>query len=436
MDFYASMGHRVLPRAPMLDDSIPMSFVMSAGLVQVEQSLARLQVRDSNQFVLVQDCFRHFDLDKVGIDDYHLSIFEMPGAFKFGPNGKVETVQRMWQLATSVMGIDRDCLWATYFGGGRVLNDDLPEDEVIYQAWVDTGLPLERIIGLGYGDNYWVQGGGINGEETTQRSGPNTELFFDKGKDKACGSNCRPGCKCGRFVEFSNSLFIRYELNPDNGKFESMDDPFSETVIGTERVAMILQGKKSVFDIDGYKPIIDAIHGFVDANDRDESLVAASVRVIADHLKALYLLVADGAPPPGKDGRARIIKLLIRGIITRQIFLGIESQNFIPAVLDCVAEVVHTAESDTKTQARVLDYFSDQRPRFMKTIERGHRQLTKGLDNNGGATLSGEQIVLLEKKIGLPHLLTAKVLWEKGLQFERSEYEDALAHWKKQIRLN
>ncbi len=108
VDFYGGMGHLLLPRAPMLHPSIPMSFVMSAGLVQIETSLAQRRARTADRYVLVQECFRHFDLDKVGSDNIHLSLFEMPGAFRFGPLNKAETVQNMWALASSILGVDAD----------------------------------------------------------------------------------------------------------------------------------------------------------------------------------------------------------------------------------------------------------------------------------------------------------------------------------------
>lgn len=143
--------------------------------------------------------------------------------------------------------------------------------------------------------------------ETPRKAGPNTELFYDRGAEKACGPDCRPGCRCGRFVEFSNSLFICREQDSQNKSLHPMAEPFAETVIGTERVAMILQSAQSVFETDSYRPIIDAIRNFVQTPNLPESLATASERVIADYLKALYVLVADGAPSPGKNGRERII---------------------------------------------------------------------------------------------------------------------------------
>ncbi|MEA3350124.1 MAG: alanine--tRNA ligase-related protein, partial [Chloroflexota bacterium] len=223
--------------------SIPMSFVMSAGLVQVETSLAHAKDRNGDKFVLVQECFRHFDLDRIGSNDIHLSLFEMPGAFVFGPNGKAATIRRMWALATSVLGIDENRIWVSYFKGGRVLNERVPSDEVSRQAWIDTGVPENRIVGLGPNDNYWVQGGGINGMQTTRKAGPNTELFFDRGADFACSPDCKPGCRCGRFIEFSNSLFICREQDQTKGTLQPMAEPFAETVIAD----MILVEKSLAF---------------------------------------------------------------------------------------------------------------------------------------------------------------------------------------------
>jgi alanyl-tRNA synthetase len=433
VEYYTAEGYHQLPRAPMLDNSIPMSFVMSAGLVQVERSLVNQNKGDNSKYFLVQDCFRHFDLEKVGTDNLHLSIFEMPGAFEFGPNGKRDTVKRMWRLATSVLEIEKERLWASYFGGGSILQNILPPDNTVYQTWLDLGLSPDRIVDLGINENFWIQGKGINDVGETRKCGPNTELFYDRGEDLSCDKNCRPGCKCGRFVEFSNSLFIRYEIDKRNNVLTPLADPFSETVIGTERVAMILQGQGSVFGIESYSPIIDTIHRYVRIKDIDSELVIASEQVIADHLRALYLLVGNGAPPPGKHGRNRIIKLLIRGVLTRQLFLNVDSKDFISEVLNCISNEFQSVSNSCEIRKRAEDYYWDQHDRFLKTVERGYVRLQKMVESNNGSALSGAQIVELEKVIGLPSLLTVKALMDKGLQFQEHEYRDELRIWKRKL---
>lgn len=419
----------MLPRAPLLDPSIPMSFVMSAGLVQIETSLANLSHRPSNQFVLVQNCFRHFDLEAVGKDSTHLSFFEMPGAFTFGPNNKAETIQHMWLLATSILGIDRDRIWATYFKGGDILQNNLPEDVATRDIWLKLGIPANRIVGLGT-NNYWIQGRGIENMPTPRKCGPNTELFFDRGIEKACGPGCKPGCGCERFVEFSNSLFISHEIDEQNTGLHPIPEPFTETVIGTERVAMILQGVPSVFDIDRYLSIIDTIHCSVRRTGLPESIRTVSEKIVADYIKALYFLIADGAPPPGKNGRERIIKLLIRGVLTHQNILGICVPDFLFTLLDSITSNSSNGFNESATKKRVLDYFKIETPRFMQTIERGRHIFAQLIEENRGDTLSGSQIAYLEKSQGLPHSLVAVFLWEQGLPFLEPDYRQALKHWK------
>jgi alanyl-tRNA synthetase len=421
-EYYERLGYQPLPRAPLLDPSIPMSFVMSAGLVQVESLIAQSKSKVGDRFVLVQKCFRHFDLDKIGTDGIHLSLFEMPGAFVFGANDREKTIRQMWKLATDVLGIERESIWASYFNGDNILGNTLPEDKLTHQAWLDIGLSPDHVVGLGADNNYWIQGGDIDLKGIVRKCGPNTELFFDRGIELACGKDCVPSCKCGRFVEFSNSLFITFEINPSNNYLQPLREPFTETVIGTERVKMILQGKNSVFDIDEYVPLINTVIRFVENNEIEERLVRESACVIADHLKALYFLVADGAPPPGKNGRARIIKLLLRHTITRQIILGIISKECIQSVLDLISRSVDDEILVKWVKDRIVSYYEGEMLRFLKTIDRGYRQLAVMLDMNGKNKISGEQVVYLEKKYGLPALLAKVELRNKRIPSSELEH--------------
>jgi len=431
-DYYKDMGYRSLPRAPMIDPSIPMSFVMSAGLVQVENSLAKSSNRGGNQYVLVQECFRHFDLEKVGTDDIHLSLFEMPGAFVFGPDGKVGTVQRMWTLATSVLGLEKEHIWSTYFNGGQVMDDNLPEDVETRDAWLNSGILKNHVVGLGTDNNYWIQGKGIDDASVSKKCGPNTELFYDRGIQKACSKDCKPGCKCGRFVEFSNSLFICSEIERNSMSIQPLDNPFTETVIGTERISMIRQKAASVFDTREFRPILDTLREYSNYEISSESLIAQSEKVIADHVRALFFLISDGAPPPGKNGRERIIKMLIRRVITRLLVLGIDTMQCIPILIISVSKTITEKNQEEKDRVGrlLIAYFQKEFQRFIKTIERGKSQLIQILDENNGLTLSGTQILYLEKQWGLPYLIMAKEMLSKGIPFPESEYRRTLSDWE------
>ena len=210
------------------------------------------------------------------------------------------------------------------------------------------------------------------------------------------------------FVEFSNSLFIRFEI--ENNNLKNIDIPFTETVIGTERVEMLQNNFDSVFETSTYSSIIRTIEKFL-INDISHEDVKASSGIIADHLLALYCLVKDGAPPPGKDGRRRIIKILIRRIITQQFILGIELDEFIPAVLE---SVVHQSSADQyflqDTYAKIITYVQFEDHRYRKTLQRGFKQIMCLITQNAGQTLTPIQIQELRKYWGIPDALTRKIL--------------------------
>ncbi|MBE2220699.1 MAG: hypothetical protein IAF02_04120 [Anaerolineae bacterium] len=437
VSFYQKRGFQLLPPAPMIHPSIPMSFVMSAGLVQVETSLAQAEQKLVDKCVLVQQCFRHFDLDRVGQDDVHLSLFEMPGAFQFNPRDKQQTIRRMWQLATEVLEIEPNKLWVTYFMGGEVAQNVQPIDEETYQTWLDVGVEPERIIGLDADHNYWVQSDKLQvaeDETAIRKAGPNTELFFDHGEQYGCSPACRPGCRCGRFVEFANSLFISFQIDPVSQEFSPLSDPFFETVIGIERVTMIKQGVHSVFDTADYRSIIDAITPYITNSYMSPWLRTTSVRIIVDHLRALYMLVADGAPPPGKNGRERIIRLLIRNTLTRKMLLGIKEKEFLHVILYKVAETFYVQNEASKIMVpanvkKTLKYFEYETEKYAKTLDRGLRKLDSLLKNNTENTLSGNQIVMLEKQLGVPSILVERTLNQKGIVFDTDDYDSALTEW-------
>lgn len=431
--YYQNVDFQQLPRASMLHPSIPLSFVMSAGLVQVEEVLLHSQERSGNRFVLVQDCFRHFDLKTIGTDGMHLSLFEMPGAFIFGRDGHEELIARMWEFSVKSLRLDPQRIWISYFHGGTYNGRTLPKDETTYAAWRSLGIPEDRLIGLGLQDNYWIQGNGSHeGKEELRKCGSCTEFFYDLSEERSCSPQCRPGCRCGRFVEFANSLFIFSSFDPKTNQFRPLDNPYSETVIGTERAAMLLQGADSVFATMEYLSVIQIIRDHATCANVSNTDRKKYERVLADHLRVLYVLIGEGAPPPGKDGRARIIKLLVRGIITRMSLLGIEEPVFLSAVCKVVSEFfVQDSETTRRvTESTLRQYIAAERPLFERTVAVGRKELEKMVRENNGRSLSGEQLVFLEKQKGLPIVLAENLLKRNELFFRQEEYNKALRCWQ------
>lgn len=427
--YYRDMGFEHLPESSLLDPSIPMTFVMSAGLVQVEKSLDQLGHSNGESYVLRQKCFRHFDLDNVGRSNVHLSLFEMPGAFTFWATDKAATIRRMWNLVIAILELDPTRMWVTCFAGGSKGGHEFPPDTETYRAWRQIGFPENRIVPLGPRDNFWMQGGGIDGREPIRKCGPNTEIFFDLGESLGCSVECRPGCRCGRFVEFANSLFISAEVHEPSGSLQPMSRPFYETVIGTERVAMISQGKASVFEIDCLRPIADRVTAFCNGTEATDETESAK-QIVTDYVRALLFLVAGGAPPPGKGGRQRIIRMLIRGTLTQQRILGIASPDFLPELTDTIVALYNSRYPDLSSgRGILLDYFADQTPRFAKTLQRGFRRLDRLLRFSDSAP-SGKEIVSLVKTHGLPLPLIRLELRKAGMGFDLQAYKQALERWQ------
>jgi alanyl-tRNA synthetase len=433
VQYYQNLGFDHLPSTSLLHPSIPMTFVMSAGLAQVETAIDQLGSRSpQHDYVLVQNCFRHFDVDRIGRSSLHLSLFEMPGAFSFGHNDRKTTVQRMWHLVTRLLKIDPDRLWATFFAGDRISGHYFDEDLGTRQAWQEVGLPASRLIGLGAEHNFWKQGGGIDGQETSRKCGPNTELFFDRGSHLRCNPNCQPGCQCGRFVEFANSLFIFAEIDADTNACSLMAEPFTETVIGGERVAMILAGQSSVFEIETIRPLIEALRAFYPALSENKfRVVEHSERVLVDHLRALAYLTADGAPPPGKGGRRRLMRILIRRVLAQLQLLQIDSPRCVPALIDRLITLDnHRHPNLNFGRHRLLTYLKAEVPTFDQTLARGYRQLDRLLASNNGSFLDGRQLVNLVKQFGVPVPLLKVALAQRGYEFRESEYSSAMEQWR------
>lgn len=428
--YYQDDGFKLLSGTSLLDPSVPMTFVMSAGLGQIEE-LAEQGNQNGSRYVLLQKCFRHFDLDRIGQTNVHLSLFEMPGAFSFGQDDRKETLERIWLFLTEELGFDRRWLWATYFAGGEILGHQLDADNETYQAWQRIGLPSSRIVALGVDDNFWKQGTGISGGQVLRKCGPTTEVFFDRGLEWSCGPDCRPGCGCGRFIEFVNSLFIFSRVDEKTQSLVTLDEPFTETVIGNERAAMLLQEKSSVFEIESIAPLVELVQSFYERKFSDAVDGVRSERVIVDYIRALLFLTADGAPPPGKGGRYRIMRMLIRRVLTHQKVLEITDPSFVPSLIDATIELYQSDYPEVKEgHTCLLTYLATEGARFERTLSTAHRQLDRLIQREGNGSISGEQALKLVKNHGFRLPLLEFTLAQKGIQFSRQEYEQALARWR------
>ena len=431
VEFYQNRGYTKTPGVQLVHPSVPMSFVMSAGFGDLETRLENLRFHSQDRYFLIQKCFRHFDIEKVGSSDIHLSLFEMPGAFMFGVNHMVNAIQLMWEILTESLGLPRKALWVTYFGGGRLGQHRLPEDAITRKTWLKLGLDPNHLLPLGIDSNFWLQGGGIS-DEVHRKCGFNTEIFYDQGVNESCDSNCRPGCNCGRFVEIGNVLLIDQRFGVESGRLQPIKLPFSEAVLGSDRITMILEEKKSVFELETMTPLMDIVNRYISLNERQDHYSQTRKKILVDHVRAIYYLVKDGAPKAGKSGRRRIMRKLIRSTFTQKICLGIQGPVF-SDLLKALTYGSTEREEALGIRATVLEYFGEEDNKFQKTLNRGERQLERWLSSNGHHTLTGPQIVALEKEFGVPHELTEQMLISRRLPFAQKEFKTALAKWWSQL---
>jgi alanyl-tRNA synthetase len=399
VDHFKRKGFASLPGGSLLHPSIPMTFVMSAGLAQVESILNSSSEHLPAKLVFSQICFRHFDVQSIGASKFHLTLFEMPAAFWFENIDRKEVISSLWQFLTAVLNIDPERIWITYFSEAGISPSHFLKDTEAEQAWLDVGLSSSRIIGRGVDSNYWKQGAGFEGVERYRKLGPNTEVFYDFGENYACGEDCLPGWTCGRFVEIANSLFVNSYLDIETNLINPLNMPFCETVVGAERIAMVIQNKTSVFDIDSIEPIIGVM-----TIKEDDAVI--SERVIVDHLRSLVFLVAHGAPPPGKDGRRKIVKKLIRGAISHMICLGIWRPGVLPMLVRFIVDFYKDADIRVSSQeATLLSYLNQESLRYEKTVERGKRKFIQFIAQSLDGNLTTDQMDCLTSKYGLHPIL-------------------------------
>ncbi len=436
LGFFQKHQYKTIPGSSLLDPSVPMAFVMSAGLVQVESSAKRHDDEMGSKYALIQNCFRYFDMTLVGNSDIHLSLFQMPGAFTFGPVDKSDIISKIGILLTDIYHIPSKRLWATYFSGDRIAGCDFGEDVESRRAWLETGISHDRLIGLKGESNFWKQSATMVGMEHAPKCGPNTELFFDRGEHLACGKKCLPGlCDCGRFVELVNILFIMYNIDEETQTVEALDSPFSEAVIGKERLEMVLEGVSSVYETTFIKPIINHIGSFVKAekllHDHHAKL---HIQTIADHFRALLFLTADGAPPPGKGGRARLMRKLIRGLLSSKKILDIKEPLFFQLLSDLYMDKNSDfSKNFDKTKDTILRHIKEEQCRFDATLKKGFKKLSSLISNRSAAYISGSEMLDIEKNNGVPIALLKSYLENKEIDYTHQSYQKAHDTWKEAI---
>lgn len=381
-------GFARLPPSSLLHDSVPMSFVMSAGLIQVENNLDEIVAETGGKFAFTQPCFRHFDMQQVGADPTRLSLFHMSAAFHIGSSERETVLPRLWYFLTEVLGLEKERLWITYLDDA-----EFGRDEASYQCWKTLGIAEERLVGLGQEHCFWRQRSTGQIASDGKKCGPHTEVFYERDVAcPACKNREQPlgNCRCGRFVEISNSLFIENYID-DNGKLIAAGTVFAECVLGLERTEMVLRGLPSVYHVLRFAEWRERL---IEVHLNTHTVNAEhAINIMLDHLAAFVKLTEDGAPAPGRGGRAAIMRKLARRMMTQMLLLDWDASKQLNTLL---------ANPEQKTTLQDLHH---EWLRFSRTVERGKQRLTKLFVNK---QLTQAELEKLEKDFGIPAILLKK----------------------------
>ncbi|MCC6889103.1 MAG: alanine--tRNA ligase [Hyphomicrobiales bacterium] len=417
LDYFAGHGHVVLPSSPLVPRNDPTLMFTNAGMVQFKNVFTGLEKRSYTQAATAQKCVRaggkHNDLDNVGYTARHHTFFEMLGNFSFGDYFKDRAIELAWNLVTQDFGLPKERLLVTVH----------PSDDAARALWKKiAGLPDSRIIG--HADNLWAMG-------PIGPCGYCSEIFFDQG-DKLFGGPPGSAEEDGdRFLEFWNLVFMQFE-QVDEHKRIDLPRPSIDTGMGLERIAAILQGVPSNYEIDLFRALIAAVHDEIGAPSSDVN--QASPRVIADHLRATAFLIADGVLP-SNEGRGYVLRRIMRRAMRHAELLGAKEPRMWRLVPALVREMGRAYPELLRAEVLVSETLKLEETRFRKTLERGLAILDEASkDLRKGGMFDGETAFMLYDTYGFPLDLTQDALRGRGIGVDIASFTDAMERQREKAR--
>lgn len=414
LNFFKEHGHAVIPSSPLIPENDPSVLFTTAGMQPLVPYLLGKKHPEGSRLTDYQKCLRTNDIDEVG-DNRHLTYFEMLGNWSLGDYFKEEAISMSFEFLTKELQIPVEKLSVTCFEG----DEDCPRDTVTAECWKKAGIPEERIYYFGKDDNWWIAG-----EEGP--CGPDTEMFYDTGKPK-CSEGCNPSCGCGKYVEIWNNVFMEYFKDKD-GKYTKLQQHNVDTGLGLERMTFLLQGKTTPFDTELFVPVMEKLAELA-GKDNIESR-----RIVADHLRASMMIIADGGVPSNVD-RGYILRRLIRRMTRHLRKLEIPLSE-LSTLIELNIETLKEMYPDLVTKKELIkNVIIEEKDKFEKTLERGEREFNKIIEkakNNNVNIINGNDIFTLYETYGFPPEVTAELAAENGFKIDNTEFDKLFkAHQEK-----
>jgi alanyl-tRNA synthetase len=419
LKFFADNGHEIVPSSPLVPRNDPTLMFTNAGMVQFKNVFTGVEKRPYLRATTSQKCVRaggkHNDLDNVGYTARHHTFFEMLGNFSFGDYFKDRAIELAWKLVTREFGLPKDKLTATVY----------IDDDEAFDLWKKiAGLPESRIIRIAGADNFWQMG-------DTGPCGPCSEIFYDHGDKIWGGPPGSPEAEGDRFIEIWNLVFMQYEQVAP-GVRNPLPKPSIDTGAGLERVAAVLQGKHDNYDIDMFVALIRAIADLTGADPQGGQ--KASLRVIADHLRASSFLIADGVLP-SNEGRGYVLRRIMRRAMRHAQLLGAREPLMYRLVWALVREMGQAYPELVRAENLIEETLRLEETRFRKTLERGLAILDeKSAGLKKGDMFDGDTAFTLYDTYGFPLDLTQDALKSRGISVDQAAFTDAMDRQREKAR--
>ena len=419
IEFYKGKAHHVIPSAPLQPENDPTVLFTTAGMHPLVPYLMGSPHPEGKRLVNAQKCIRTQDIDEVG-DDWHCTFFEMLGNWSLGDYFKTEAITWTYEFLTNVLPFKPETLACTVFAG----EDGIPFDEVSYQAWLKLGIPKERIFKLGREDNFWGPVGGAG------PCGPDSETFFIT-RDHCTLKNpeCSPACKCGRYVEICNNVFMEFEKKKDGG-FAKLPKPNVDFGMGLLRVCSILSGAKSVYESSIYQGAMSYLA------DVAPSLDGKDRRIIADHIQAAAFAIADGVLPSNVGAG-----YIVRRILRRAFRLANKAQiepHFVDHLIDRFIPAYGDQYPEFSTRRTALvGAIREEEEKFAKALGQGLKHLEKELAKlqDGSKVLDGKMVFFMFETFGFPLEVTQEIASERNMSVDVAAYENAFEEHQAKSRM-
>lgn len=419
LDYYKSKGHAVISSASLIPENDPTVLFTTAGMHPLVPYLLGEKHPAGNRLTDVQICVRTGDIEEVG-DPTHCTFFEMLGRWSLGDYFKEYAISCSYDFLLNHLEFDKSKFAVTVFKG----DEDCPRDDESAEFWKKMGVPEDRIFFLPKENNWWGPAG------VTGPCGPDTEMFIDTGKPK-CSDGCSPACDCGKYVEIGNDVFMQYFKNAD-GTFSPLKQKNVDEGMGLERMLCILNGYKSVYETDLFKPAIALIENLSGHKYDESETVTKAMRIIADHIRTSTFLIGDvkGIVPSNVD-QGYILRRLIRRAVRFGRIIDLPERSLSKIAEQYISQYQDVYQYLLTNKDRIVSELDKEEVRFSNTLQQGLKEFEKVITHIPTKTISGKTAFRLYDTFGFPIEMTEELARENGFEVDVQGYEDAFKEHQK-----